>query len=235
MLKSKFCSIQTQQLGLSTLGHERTVRVVVLNRQVSTSPHVLFCFDGQSVGVLAEAVKSLFEEATLTKQTIVMIGIPSHPEHRAHEYVAGLDDARHQRHRRFVLEEVVPWVESQLGQTLTRDQTGLLGISNGAIAAMQLGLEHRDLFGTIFSFSLVGGHERYRDEDFVLFPVPRIYLLAGSREVPIRKTSERLAALLQKLGVPHNLQIQPNESHTMHLWHTQIATAIRWWIINSTS
>lgn len=209
--------------------------MIVLNRQVSTSPHVLFCFDGQSVGALAEGVKSLFEEANFVKRSVVMVGIPSHPEHRAHDYVAGLDEERHGQHRRFVLEEVIPWVESQLGQTLTRERTCLLGISNGAIAAMQLGLEHRDLFGTICSFSLVGGHERYKDEDLMLFPVPRIYLLAGSREVPVRKTSERLAARLRKLGVPHHLQIQPNESHTMHLWQNQIVEAVRWWITNSTT
>lgn len=56
-------------------------------------------------------------------------------------------DARDFQYSRFVVEEFKPWFEAQFQITLSRRNFGTIGISMGALAALDLSLQNPSLFG----------------------------------------------------------------------------------------
>lgn len=53
----------------------------------------------------------------------------------------------------FVIRDLVPWVDANYPTVARNDARGLLGFSMGGFAALNLGLAHADLFGSIFAVS----------------------------------------------------------------------------------
>lgn len=152
----------------------------------SRSP-VLYCADGQALGIFAERLQ--YEMETGNIPWVLLVGAHSHSELRAKEYIPGVNNERFSAHEEFFTDERCRWTKSEFCVSATRDTCGLFGFSNGAIFAVTMGARHREKYGAVIAFSVPGGAERFTAYDWTQPPRTKFYLSAGTREKPIRECS----------------------------------------------
>lgn len=150
---------------------------------------------------------------------------------------------------RYLVRDVVPWADAHLPTVRARSQREIAGLSAGAYGAIDIGLRHPGLFGTLESWS--GYFTPLRDGPFrhagarelaahdptllVSRKAPllrrlgtRFYLSAGT--TTDRKTAALavgFAAELQALGLPHALYLRPG-GHDGRFWRAQLPAALRY-------
>lgn len=101
----------------------------------------------------------------------------------------------------FIVETLMPWVNSHYSVYGTRERTGIIGSSSGGLAAYYLGLKYNDIFGYIGAFSPANAlfttkawNDFYSRKDFTYRPKIYVYcgqgdqgledqLLAGAKEI----------------------------------------------------
>ena len=154
---------------------------------------VVFTGDGQLVAQWSESV----EAAGVLPAMIV--GVHRLPEEtrRLQEYSPGVAPERFAAHETFVVEDVRGWLRARFGVGLPAERTAVFGVSAGGEPALALGLRHPDVYGAVLCASPGGG---YTPPGVMPSPLPRAYLVAGTREPFFRENATRWAAALREAG-----------------------------------
>src|SRR5262249_1436735 len=90
--------------------------------------------------------------------------------------------------------------------------------------ALALGLRHPDVYGAIFCASPGGG---YRPTAVLPSPIPRAYLVAGTREPFFLENAIRWADALRDAGADVVMQERPG-SHGDAFWRDELPLMVGW-------
>jgi enterochelin esterase-like enzyme len=140
---------------------------------------------------------------------------------RALEYLSGINAERYAAHEKFFCEELPAWAEQEFGASKDRKERALLGCSNGARFAADMGVRHPDLFGHVFAFSVAGRREFQLPDKAT--GLPHFHLAAGTWE-PFLKMTTNVAEELKKHGVAVTF-ITRIAGHDMTMWEEELAGA----------
>ena len=128
-----------------------------------------------------------------------------------------------------MIEALVPFIDGAYRTIPEPQARAIVGISRGGIWALEIGLRHPDIFGTMaaLSPSLSSNYPRPLYDPFhivassAVFP-DHIALYAGDREGD-RRMIEKLSAALTEKGVDHSLQVVPGR-HEDATWQALLPT-----------
>ncbi len=206
--------VVTERLGFDG-GREVSVYVPVRPPEV-----IVFAGDGQTLPSWGEDL----ERPELPSTMIVGVHRLADETQRLHEYSPVFDAERFAAHETFLIDHVRTWTRSRLGVALPAERTAVLGVSAGGELALALGLRHPDLFGAVFCASPGGG---FRPPAQMSKPVPRVYLVAGTREPFFRDNAARWAAALQDVGA--DVVITHREgAHGDPFWRQELPMMVSW-------
>ena len=189
---------------------------------VPPDPPQAFVFSGD--GQLTSQWGGALEEAD-TPSTMI-IGVHGQPDEtmRLNEYSPGFSPERFAAHEKFFVEDVYLWVQSRFGFTLTAENTAVLGVSAGGGLSLAIGLRHPEMFGAIFCASPGGG---YRPPEAMPGPLPRTYLVAGTKEPFFLDNATRWAVALREAGADVEMR-ERFASHDDAMWREEFPRMVTW-------
>ena len=158
--------------------------------------------------------------------------------------------ANDERHARFVVEELVPYLESHLPLAGRRDERCLAGASFGAVATLSTAARHPDAFGRLllqsgsFHGAAVDGRARTEDlwrpveqfvKGFVADPAQvadRIFMSCGIYESLICE-NRALQPILAATGAEVHL-VEAMDGHTWGCWRDNLGAGLSWLFADAT-
>ena len=181
---------------------------------------IVFAGDGQGISKWGR----LIENADVPSTMIVGVHGLTDEMLRLHEYSPGFEPERFAAHERFFVEDVRRWTESRFGVSLSTARTAVFGVSAGGEMALALGLRHPHVYGAVFCASPGGG---YKPPDVMPSPLPRTYLVAGTREPFFLENARKWAEALRNA----NADVVTNEragSHGGAFWREEFPLMAAW-------
>src|SRR5690349_12582400 len=181
---------------------------------------VVFAGDGQRI---ARWVRFL-EAADVSSTMIVGVHGLAHEMPRLHEYSPVFDEQRFAAHEQFFVEGVRRWMHVRFGIALPIERTAVFGVSAGGELALALGLRHPEIYGAVFSASPGGG---YKPAGELPSALPRVYLVAGTREPFFLNNAIRWATALRAAGADVVMS-ERIASHGTALWQGEFPLMVAW-------
>jgi enterochelin esterase-like enzyme len=181
---------------------------------------VVFAGDGQLIAQWGDFVAAAGAPSTM----IVGVHRLADETLRLHEYSPGFDPKRFAAHETFFVEDVLEWARSRFGVDLPRERTSVFGVSAGGELALAIGLRHPDVYGAIFCASPGAG---YRPPGVMPSSLPRVYLVAGTREPFFRENAARWADALRDAGADV-VMTEREGSHGDAFWRTELPLMVAW-------
>lgn len=189
------------------LGGRRAVEVYVPSGEHSEPLPVVYMTDGSALEQYVGAIDWKISRGELAPVLVVgvhnggYVGNREHRfdtryDHRALEYLGGIGDERYDMHRRFLRDEVLPFVERMHGASTRREDRILSGYSNGGAYAMTAGIGDNDLFGTVCAYSVAFFDRDALREAAQGAELPRFRFAAGTLEHFVAGTREAHGILL---------------------------------------
>ncbi|RYG65287.1 esterase [bacterium] len=181
---------------------------------------IVFAGDGQMI-----VTWSVDLEATGLPPTMI-VGVHRSADEmlRLHEYSPVFDADRFAAHEKFFVEDVRRWTQKRFGIALPAERTAVCGVSAGGELSLALGLGHPEIYGAIFSASPGGG---YRPPDVMQGPIPRTYLVAGTREPFFLENATRWASALRDAGGDVFMS-ERSAGHDDGMWRTEFPRMVAW-------
>ena len=105
-----------------------------------------------------------------------------------------------------------------------RERTAVCGVSASGELSLAMGIRHPDLYGVVFCASPGGG---YVPPAVLPSPLPRTYLVAGTREPFFRKNATRWADALRDAGADVAMT-ERDGSHGDALWREEFPLMVAW-------
>jgi enterochelin esterase-like enzyme len=160
-------------------------------------------------------------------------------------------DSPRERVETHLLNDVIPTVDSTLRTARNRQARAIGGMSAGGYCALNLGLRHRELFGTLLVLSGMtapthaGGlstlfgtgpaaAEQVRANSPELYapalapsPATRVWLDCGLSDRDLLSGLRRMQATLASRGIDAVLHTRPG-SHTFHVWRPALVESLAW-------
>ena len=195
-------------------------RMVTVYVPPAPAEAVVFAGDGQLISRWSESL----EAAAVLPTMIVGVHRLSDEMQRLHEYSPGFEPERFAAHEKFFAEDVRDWVRGRLGVGMPADRTAVFGVSAGGELALAIGLRHPDVYGAIFCASPGGG---YRPPAVMPSPLPRAYLVAGTREPFFRENATRWATALRDSGADV-VMTERRGSHGDAFWQEELPLMVTW-------
>jgi enterochelin esterase-like enzyme len=143
---------------------------------------------------------------------------------RLHEYSPGFEPERFAAHEKFFAEDVRDWARERFGVGMPAERTAVFGVSAGGELALAIGLRHPDVYGAIFCASPGGG---YKPPAVMPSPLPRAYLVAGTREPFFRENAARWATALGDAGADV-VMTERRGSHGDAFWQEELPLMVTW-------
>lgn len=150
---------------------------------------------------------------------------------RLHEYSPGestaafaFDHERFAAHETFFVEDVRRWAQSRFGVALPVERTGVFGVSASGELALAMGLRHPDVYGAVFCASPGAG---YRPPAVMPNSLPRVYVVAGTREPFFRQNAVRWADALRDAGADV-VMAERDGSHGDAFWRDEFPLMVQW-------
>jgi enterochelin esterase-like enzyme len=141
---------------------------------------------------------------------------------RALEYLPGADDERFKKHEVFFCEELSAWAQKEFGASADRKDKGVLGCSNGARFAIEMGLRHPELFGHVLAFSVAGDSKLKLPKADVH---PHYYLAAGTWEKSFHKMTQLVYDQFVKASIPVDFHSRIS-GHDDVMWRDEFVAAV---------
>ncbi len=166
-----------------------------------------------------------------------MIVALTHPEKRLTEY------ANHQPHARYLTEELVPFLESELPLLKQPRHRGLMGASFGAVASLATAWRYPGFYGRLllqsgsFAFSDIGEHQRGPAFDPVVEFMnafrekpksvsEKVFISCGTYEANIYE-NRSLVPFLQKTGMELRY-VEARDGHNWENWRDRMREGLSW-------
>jgi len=181
---------------------------------------VVFAGDGQLIPQWGEYVAAAGGPSTM----IVGVHRLADETLRLHEYSPGFDPDRFAAHERFFVEGVREWAGSRFGIELGKERTAVFGVSAGGELALAMGLRHPQIYGAVFCASPGAG---YRPPGVMPSPLPRTYLVAGTREPFFRENAARWADALSDAGADV-VMAERDGAHGGAFWRAELPLMLAW-------
>jgi len=181
---------------------------------------LVFAGDGQLIAPWGEFVAAAGGPSTM----IVGVHRLADETLRLHEYSPGFDPERFAAHETFLVEETREWAKSRFGVALPRERTAVFGVSAGGELALAIGLRHPDVYGAVFCASPGAG---YRPPGVMPSPLPRVYLVAGTREAFFRDNAIRWADALRDAGAEVVIT-ERDGAHGDPFWRAELPLMVAW-------
>jgi enterochelin esterase-like enzyme len=181
---------------------------------------VVFAGDGQLISQWG----GVLEAAGAPPTMIVGVHRPADETRRLHEYSPGFDPERFAAHEEFFAGDVRRWARSRFGVALPAGRTAVFGVSASGELALAMGLRHPDVYGAIFCASPGAG---YRPPGVMPGPVPRAYLVAGTREPFFLENATRWAVALRAMGADV-VMTERAGSHGGAFWREEFPLMVAW-------
>ena len=181
---------------------------------------VVFAGDGQLISQWGESVAAAGGPSTM----IVGVHRLADETLRLHEYSPGFDPNRFAAHERFFVEEVREWARSRFGVAPPKERTAVYGVSAGGELALAIGLRHPDVYGAVFCASPGAG---FRPPGVMPTPLPRVYLVAGTREPFFHANATRWADALREAGADV-VMTEREGSHGDAFWRAELPLMVAW-------
>src|ERR1700728_179611 len=162
---------------------------------VPPDPPQAIVFPGDGPGISKWG--RMLEQADVPSTMIVGVHGLTDEMLRIHEYSPGFEPERFAAHEKFFVEDVRRWVRARFGVGMPAERTAVFGVSAGGELALAIGLRHPDVYSAIFCASPGGG---YQPPGVMPSPLPRGYLVAGTREPFFRENATRWATALRDAG-----------------------------------
>jgi enterochelin esterase-like enzyme len=205
----------TEKLAGYDGGREVTVYVPPAPAQA-----LVFTGDGQLVPRWGEAVEAA------GVMPVMIVGVHRLPDEmqRLHEYSPGFEPERFAAHEQFLVGDVRGWVRARFGVGLPAGRTAVFGASAGGELALAVGLRHPDVYSAIFCASPGAG---YQPSAVLPGPLPRTYLVAGTKEPFFRENAARWAAALREAGADV-VMTERAGSHGGAFWAAELPLMVTW-------
>jgi enterochelin esterase-like enzyme len=181
---------------------------------------VVFAGDGQLISQWGDVVAAAGAPPTM----IVGVHRLADETLRLHEYSPGFDPKRFAAHESFFVDDVRAWTRSRFDVELPKDRTAVFGVSAGGELALAIGLRHPDVYGAIFCASPGAG---YRPPGVMPSPLPRTYLVAGTREPFFHENATRWADALRDAGADV-VMTEQDGSHGDPFWREELPLMAAW-------
>ena len=181
---------------------------------------VVFASDGQLIAQWGDSIAAAGAPSTM----IVGVHRLADETLRLHEYSPGFEPKRFAAHERFFVEDVREWARSRFGAELPKERTAVFGVSAGGELALAIGLRRPDVYGAGFCASPGAG---YRPPDVMPSPLPRVYLVAGTREPFFHENAARWADALRDAGADV-VMTERDGSHGDTFWRTELPLMVAW-------
>ena len=181
---------------------------------------IVFAGDGQMITQWARSL----EISDVPPTMIVGVHRSTDETLRLHEYSPKFDPERFAAHERFFVHEVAVWARSRFSVKLSVKHTAVFGVSAGGELALALGIRQPELYGAIFSASPGAG---YRPPETMPSPLPRTYLVAGTKEPFFLDNAARWATALRNA----NADVVMSEraaGHSAEMWRREFPLMIQW-------
>lgn len=241
------------------LGNTRNLRILlppgyrVMQNRHSRYP-VMYMQDGQN---LFDAATSYFHEWQVdeTMQRLwaehkvppmIIVGIDNAQEKRADEYLPYRDeynpqvkDPRAADYARFMLEEVMPYVEKHYRVKTGAENTGIGGSSYGGVISLYMVMQHPGMFGRLLleSTSLHISNERLLQDALQTKQWPkRVFIGIGTKETDYEEfnpkhvaASKKLAEILHTSGLGDDrvkLVVVEGARHNEDAWAARLPEAM---------
>ena len=195
-------------------------RMVTVYVPPSPPEAVVFAGDGQLISSWSVDL----EAARLPWTMVVGVHRVDDERLRLNEYSPGFDPERFAEHEAFFVDDVRRWVRSRFGVALPRERTAVFGVSASGELALAIGLRHPDIYGAILCASPGGG---YRPPAAISPPIPRTYLVAGTREPFFRENATRWAIALRDAGADV-VMAERDGSHGDAFWREEFPVMAAW-------
>jgi enterochelin esterase-like enzyme len=181
---------------------------------------VVFAGDGQLISRWGESLEAAGVPPTM------IVGVHRLPGEmaRLHEYSPGFEPERFAAHEKFFVEDVHAWVRARFGAAMPAERTAVFGVSAGGELALAIGLRHPDVYGAIFCASPGAG---YQPPGVLPGPLPRAYLVAGTREPFFRENATRWATALRDAGADV-VMTERAGSHGDAFWREELPLMVAW-------
>ena len=213
-------SLTAGQFITETFDYDGGRQVTVYVPSASTE-FIVFAGDGGwHITRLAEALEAANAPSTM----IVGVHGLADDEGRLREYVPTFDAERFAAHEKFFVEDVRHWVQTRFGVALPAERTAVWGAFLGGELALALGFRHPDIYGAVFSASPGGG---YRPPAVMSSPLPRVYLVAGTREPFFLQNATRWAVALRGAGADV-VMTERVGSHGEAFWREEFPLMVAW-------
>jgi enterochelin esterase family protein len=219
------------------MGNERHFTVYTPARMRRTRRYpLLVVFDGLDYARYA-SFKTVLDNLIHAYEIAPMIVVLCHPTDRMHDYTA------EEQHARFVVEELLPFVEAHYPVRARAQDRGLMGASLGGVAALSTAWRHPGVFGALllqsgsFAFTDVGGMQsRFTIQPVVDFvsafradpgrPADKVFVSCGIYE-PLIYENRSLVALLQGRGIPLRY-VEARDGHNWENWRDRLREGLSW-------
>lgn len=188
---------------------------------------IVFAGDGQ----LITSWGAVLEAVGLPPTMIIGAHRPDDEILRLHEYSPGqstaaftFDPGRFAAHEKFFTGDTRRWAQSRFGVTLPASRTAVCGVSASAELALAMGLRHPGIYGAVFCASPGAG---YRPPAVMPGPLPRAYLVAGTKEPFFLQNAIRWADALRDAGAD-TVMAERAGSHGDAFWAEEFPLMVAW-------
>lgn len=196
----------------ANLGNSRTIRIYTPPGYGSPldSFAVVVFHDGleyTSLGSAGNVLDYLIHEGRI--EPVIGVFVP--PVNRTDEYAGSLQD----EFTLFIVDELMPWVETHWRVKGGAEHRATLGASNGGNIALWLGMTHPEVFGNVAAHS--SNIQSSISDGFENGPLLdlRLYMDLGTYDIPLLITLVRdFIPILESRGYDHRYQ----ELHDGHSW-----------------
>lgn len=217
-------TLQESRITSTNLGNSRTVRVYLpagyANQPDRHYPMVLF-HDGLDYLNLANA-KNVLDYLIHHQRVKPLIAVFVPAVNRNPEYAGD----QQQAFTRFIVDELLAWVDSTFRTSREAADRAVMGASNGGNISLWLGLQHPEVFGHVAAQSSnveANVAEGYRSAAKLDL---RFYMDLGAYDIPILLPRVRnFVPILRQKG--YDLQYaEYNEGHSWGFWRAHIRDAL---------
>ena len=237
-------SILQQEVFSAALNEKRPVQVYLPPQHDKAQSYPIFYMtDGNSIQGYASILEGLITDGKISPAIIVGVphgGYTGDPNEkydaakdlrqieylaRFGEFIEGADTTRFEKHKKFFVEEVSLWAETNYGASADAAYRFYLGSSNGGSFGVTLGLEYPQHFSKLITYA-IGWQFSLKKPDWDKQHYPQFYIGTGSLD-DFLKTGQSWAKMLETGGYKHHYT-EWVTGHSALFWREDFHNAAQW-------